>query len=129
MNVHSLLQFGFKMDEIFLILSNQKYNYILKKEAEKIHKQLSQGEELHSILKQNKIYDKNVITAIQKGIESNTLSANLRNILLLQEAKKKEKFEKIVMLIQPLIYLLFGLTIVLLYMSIFIPMFKIMDAI
>ncbi len=128
-NIHSLLNFGVKLNEIFLILSQQDHNYYLKKQSQIIHNKLNEGEDLVNILEQQKIYDQKTINAIRSGLETNSLIEDLYSIILFTQVKKEQKMSKIIMLIQPIIYMFFGLVIVLLYMSIFIPMFKIMDSI
>lgn len=127
-NLYSILQSGISLKEAFEILCTQEYNFFLRHESKKIYKQLCLGEDLWSVLQKRKIYNENTILAIKEGVESSTLLESLNNLILIEELKVKRKYEKLIMLIQPLIYLVFGLTIILLYMAIFIPMFKIMDA-
>ncbi len=128
-NFYTLLSIGMKLDEIFEILSSQKYNYLLKKESKKILKELEKGEELVDVLKRRKIYQKEIINAIEDGFKRGTLKFNLKTTILMWEEQKNRNIEKYIYLIQPLFYLFFGMIIVILYACIFIPMFKIMDQI
>lgn len=129
LNLTSLLELGLKFDEIFPILSNQKYNYLLKKESEIILKEMYQGSGLTSVLKKRKIYNDDLIQIIEDGENNGTLVENLQNYLLINEIETKKKAEKYIFLIQPIFYGIFGLMIVFLYASIFVPMFEIMDSI
>ncbi len=129
LNLSSLLELGFRLDEIFLIFSNQKYNYFLKIQSNKIYKKLLTGEEFPKILEQEKIYNKSIIIAIEEGLKYNTLVQNLRNEIIIKEVQTKKKTERYLFLIQPLFYLFFGIIIILLYACIFVPMFKIMESI
>lgn len=126
-NLHSLLKIGMNLDEIFLILKEQNYNYLLKKESEIIYKRMLMSDDLAEILKDRKIYKNEIIYAIEEGINTGTLSLNVENTLLILENTSKRKLEKYIFLIQPLFYLFFGIIIVFLYACIFVPMFKIMD--
>ncbi len=126
-NLYFLLSIGLKLDEVFIILKEQKYNFFLKKESEKIYKELEKGNELADILKKRKIYNKNIVDSINDGILNGTLIFNLKTTLLMWEENSNKKFEKYIYLIQPLFYLFFGIIIVVLYACIFVPMFKIMD--
>ncbi len=126
-NLHFLLNIGLKLDEVFKILKEQKYNYLLKKESKVIFKELEKGQDLVIILKKRKIYNEEIINSIEDGIEKGTLVFNLRTTLLMWEEQNSKKFEKYIYLMQPLFYLFFGVLIIILYACIFIPMFKMMD--
>lgn len=126
-NIYTLLTLNLKLDEIFELLKKQQYNYLLRKECEHIYQKLQDGEALDQILEKRKIYNKNIVYSIQDGIQYNTLRQNLKNILILDEVEQKKKIAKYIYLIQPIFYLFFGLIIILLYLSIFFPLFKIMD--
>lgn len=126
-NVTSLFEIGFKLDEIFTILKNQDYNYLLKMESNEILYKLSEGLVFNEILKEQKIYHDDLIKLVIEGEKSGTLKENLKNYLLITQLKKQKKIEKFIFLLQPLLYGIFGIMILVLYASIFIPMFKIMD--
>lgn len=127
LNVATLLDLGLKLDEVFQILSTQKYNHLLKKQANKILKQLEEGETLSDILKSEKIYSKAMISTVNDGEKYGVLAKNLKNYLLITETEKEKRFKKYIFLVQPIFYCFFGFIILILYASIFIPMFKIMD--
>lgn len=128
LNFTSLLELGIKLDEIFLILKNQNYNYLLKKESAAIIENLYQGVDLPEALEKQKIYNQNLIEIIADGEQNGTLIPNLRNYLLINEIAAKKRVEKYIFLIQPIFYGIFGIMIIFLYGAMFIPMFAIMDS-
>lgn len=126
-NLTMLLELGMKIDEILSLFSQQKYNYLLNKQGMKLSKLLNEGESLSESLRRQKIYDKTLIQVVEEGMEDGTLVVGLKNYLLVNEFARKKKSERILFLLQPLLYGVFGGLIVLLYASIFFPLFKIMD--
>lgn len=126
-NLSLLLNLDLNYKDIFLILKNQKHNYLLSKESEIIYNKLAKGEKLSSILKNQKKYDNSFIQTIENGENNNLLKESLNKYLIISKKLKKKKQERILALIQPIFYMLLGLIIVLVYASIFIPLFKVMD--
>lgn len=125
-NLVSLLKSGLKVDEIFLVLSKQKHNLLLYKESNKILTLLERGESLDKCLTPT-FYDRELITLIKEGEIFSNLLHNLENYMIFLQQKSNQKTKKLFFLIQPIFYGLFGILIVMLYSTIFIPMFQIMD--
>ena len=126
-NLVNLLKVGLKLDEIFIILSKQKYNLLLQKESNKILNKLEEGLQLYECLV-DKLYSKELIMLIKEGETFSTLLHNLDNYVVFLTQKQEEKTKKMLFIIQPIFYCFFGLLIVLLYATIFIPMFEMMES-
>ncbi|MBE9428399.1 type II secretion system F family protein [Staphylococcus epidermidis] len=105
--------------------SNQFHKYL----GEIILKQSNQGEKLPNILKQLRCYENDLIKFIEQGEKSGKLDIELTlysQILVHQFeilAKRHIKF------IQPIIFLMLGIFIVSLYLSIMLPMFDMLQSI
>lgn len=105
--------------------SNQFHQYL----GDIILKQSNQGEKLPNILKQLKCYESDLIKFIEQGEKSGKLDIELTlysQILVHQFeilAKRHIKF------IQPIIFLMLGIFIVTLYLSIMLPMFDMLQSI
>ncbi|MEJ7460716.1 competence type IV pilus assembly protein ComGB [Staphylococcus warneri] len=105
--------------------SNQFHQYL----GDIILKQSNQGEKLPNILKQFKCYESDLIKFIEQGEKSGKLDIELTlysQILVHQFeilAKRHIKF------IQPIIFLMLGIFIVTLYLSIMLPMFDMLQSI
>lgn len=125
-HVTNLLATGLKIEEVFGILESQKFNILLQKEAKKILLGLNEGKALYESITKS-YYSKELIELIKDGELNQTLSYNLESYLLLSQSINKKKNEKLLMLIQPIFYGIFGLVIIMLYAMMFVPMFQIMD--
>lgn len=128
LNVTNLLNVGLKIDECFEILANQDYNIYLKHQSVEIISGLSQGKLLSECM-EGSIYNKELINLVKNGENSNCLNLNLQTYLKFLENSNKKKTAKFMFIVQPLFYLGFGMLIILLYASIFLPMFEMMNQI
>lgn len=124
-NVVNLLKVGLKIDELFTILANQEYNILLSQESKKILLGLEEGLQLHECL--DEYYLPELKMLIKEGEHYSTLLHNLDNYVIFLNQKQQNKTQKMFFLIQPVFYGFFGLLIVLLYSTIFMPMFKMME--
>lgn len=125
-NMTNLLLMGLRLDEILEILAQQNYNLLVQKEARRIHVELKQGTSLASAIS-NELYHDELILLIKEGELHNTLIPNLENYIIFAQKERESRTQKMLFLIQPIFYGVFGLLIVMLYVSIFIPMYQMMD--
>ncbi len=125
-NLVNLLKVGLKIDEIFLILAKQEYNILLQQESKRILRLLEDGYQLYECLN-NQYYIKELKIIIKEGETFTTLLHNLDNYLVFLQQNQVAKTKQMFFLIQPIFYGFFGLLIVLLYGSIFMPMFQMMN--
>lgn len=126
-HLSNLLAIGLRIDEIFYMLSNQEHNKFLKREAKRILEDLKEGKSIAEAI-DNKYYSKELVMLINDGETYSTLIHNLENYSIYIQAKQNEKAQSMMFLIQPIFYGLFGILIITLYASIFIPMFQMMDS-
>lgn len=126
-NLVNLLKVGLKIDEVMVVLSNQKYNLLLSIEAKRILVSLNEGYDLSSAI-DTIYYTEELKMLIREGETQSTLVHNLENYVIYLQKAQKSRAEKFVFLIQPIFYGIFGLLIIILYVSIFVPMFKMMDS-
>ncbi len=126
-NIANLLNMGLRLDDILKILQKQDYNILIKREASRILTELRQGSSLYKAV-QTELYSDELIALIKDGEAQSTLVHNLENYILFTEKERKHKTEQMLFLIQPIFYAIFGLLIIMLYVSIFMPMYQMMDA-
>ena len=127
-NIVNLLIMGLRIDEILNILSNQEYNKLLKIESIRILNELKEGKLLYETLR-NEFYTDELVLIIKDGETYSTLVHSLENYTVFLEKSQKDQAKKLVFLIQPLFYGVFGILIIILYTSIFVPMFQMMETI
>lgn len=126
-HISNLMKVGLRVDEVFSVLSNQVHNKFLQKEAQRIMEELKEGKSIHEAIS-NKYYSDELIMLVKDGETYATLIHNLDNYCIYIQTKNDEKTKSLMFLIQPIFYGLFGILIIVLYASIFIPMFEMMDA-
>lgn len=126
-HISNLLKVGLRIDEVFEVLQNQNHNKFLQKEASRIIIELKEGKSIHESLN-NKYYSDELVMLIKDGETFSTLIHNLENYCVYIQTKNEEKTKNLMFLIQPIFYGLFGILIIVMYASIFIPMFEMMDA-
>jgi competence protein ComGB len=127
-NLSNLMSMGLKLDEIFLILKEQNHNLLLKKEAEKILIGLHEGKLFYECLERD-IYPQELVLLVKDGEEYQTLATNIDNYNAFLKQNKEAQAKKMLFMIQPILYGIFGILIIILYASIFMPMFAMMDQI
>lgn len=125
-NITNLLKIGLRLDEIFKILSNQSFNILLKSESMRILQELNNGYSLSQTIKVD-YYTTELQKIIEDGEKTGMLVHNLNGYSLLLTESQKTKNQKLIFLIQPIFYGMFGGLIILLYSAIFLPMFQMMD--
>ncbi len=126
-NITNLLLMGLRLDEILLILQKQQYNELVAKEAMRILIELKQGSQLYQCLN-TKLYTDELVLLIREGEQQSTLVQNLENYIIYIQKQRASKTQKMIFLIQPIFYGIFGVLIIMLYASIFLPMYQMMDA-
>lgn len=127
-NILNLLMMGLRIDEILVILKNQDYNRLLKSESSRILCELSEGKLLYETI-QNEFYNDELILIIKDGETYSTLVHSLENYTIFIEKSNQDQAKKLIFLIQPIFYGVFGVLIIILYTSIFVPMFQMMETI
>ncbi len=127
-NIHNLLMMGLRIDEILVILKQQDYNKLLKVESVRILNELSEGKLLYETI-QNEFYSNELILIIKDGETYSTLVHSLENYTIFIEKTNQDQAKKLIFMIQPVFYGIFGILIIILYTSIFVPMFQMMETI
>lgn len=126
MNILNLLDVGLKLDEAMDVLIFQNYNLFLKTQAIKIKRQMLEGKYLYEALNP-KYYSQELILLIKEGEKNNNLISNCESYLKYISQGQQNRTKQLLFLIQPIIYLIFAFLIIIVYASIFIPMFKMMS--
>ncbi len=126
-NISNLLNMGMRLDEILEILSKQNYNLLIKEESLRIKNGLKQGMSFSECI-DTELYHKELVLLIKEGEAQNSLLANLENYIIFAQKERENKTQKLLFLIQPVFYGIFGLLIVMLYISIFMPMYEMMES-
>ncbi len=124
----NLLKTKLHLSVVISVLANQSENKLLAKEAKKIENGLKNGKYISECITPI-YYDPQLIKILKLGEESGMLIYYLDSYSKILTAINQNRGKKIIFWIQPIFYMIFGILILLLYASIFIPMFELMDSI
>ncbi len=128
LNLTNLMRTNMHLSDVLELLANQKQNYILASECQKIVNGLSCGDLMSDSLTKD-YYQPELIELIKQGELTGMLMYNIATYNEMLQLQNEEKTKRFLFLIQPIFYSLFGILILALYAAIFIPMFKLMDSI
>ncbi len=116
--IMNLLKSKITLDKALEILSEQEDHKLLKHEVIRIKKELDNGEMFTDTLT-NKLYLKSTVEIFNIGINQDNLVMCLESHLIKINAKQKQKNQRVLFLIQPIIYLIIGFIIIIVYGLIF----------
>ncbi len=116
--LHSLLKSGISIKEAIGILMIQNENKMLRNEARKINQQMNNGKMFVESLSKN-LYLKSTITVFLIGINQNNLLMCLETAIIKTRRKQRIKKQRMLFLIQPIIYGVIGIIIIIIYGLIF----------
>lgn len=116
--IMNLLKSKITLAKALEILSEQNEHKLLKKEALRLKKELDEGEMFINTLSES-LYLKSTIEIFKIGIKQDNLVMCLESHLIKVKENQEVKNQRILFLIQPLIYLIIGFIIVIVYGLIF----------
>ncbi len=116
--IMNLLKSKITLAKALEILSEQNEHKLLKKEALRLKKELDEGEMFINTLSE-RLYLKSTIEIFKIGIKQDNLVMCLESHLIKAKENQEVKNQRILFLIQPIIYLIIGFIIVIVYGLIF----------
>ena len=124
-----LLKSGFSMYEIISIMETQNIRPLLRESAEGMRESLTVGFSFSDALSRLCFIEHEMVMIVAHGEQNGRLDSELLYYSQFCLQKLEDKTMKVFTIIQPIIFALIGLMVVAIYMSIFLPMFQMMDAI
>lgn len=124
-----LLQSGLSINEVLACIASQHYRPLMKNIAELIRQDLTLGYSFSNSLSKFSFYDPQLIIVIQHGEKNGRLDQELQFYSRFCLGHIEEKIEKIFKILQPIMFIIIGLLVLAVYMSIMLPMFDMMDSI
>ena len=123
----SLLQSGKTIKEAILIIQEQDYMPSIQYFASLLADNLKTGMSLYNAFKDLPILESEFKLMIKRSTEQGTLAKDLQNYTNLAIDSMEEKLKNAMMVIQPAIYIVLGLMIVLIYSFTLFPMFQMIN--
>ncbi len=122
----SMLEMKLSIEQILLILKKQDKNKLLQAEAQRILKLLHQGMMLDEALNY-RYYTKKCQIVFARGLENENLLRYLQMDLIQENQKRKKRQKQILFWLQPLIYSLIAIIIIIIYSMIFNIVYGVMS--
>ncbi|MFB9829599.1 competence type IV pilus assembly protein ComGB [Lederbergia wuyishanensis] len=124
-----MLRSGFSTNEIIAIMESQLYRPLLHESAQQLKKSLLIGHSFGDALSNLSFIEKEMIYIVNHGDKNGRMDKELLYYSNHCLQKLEEKTENIFLIVQPIIFTIIGIVIVIIYMSIFFPMFQMMESI
>ncbi|MED4400919.1 competence type IV pilus assembly protein ComGB [Metabacillus fastidiosus] len=123
----NLLRGGLSIFESLTIFKKQNMLPFFKMEAAFIIEQLRKGERLESIMEENHFYERELGHVILHGQANGQLARELYTYSQFIIDQLEAKILKMITVIQPTIYILVGLVILFVYLSMLLPMYEMIE--
>lgn len=124
-----LLKSGFSVNEIIQIMLTQPFHPLLKESAADIRSMLKIGYSFSEALIHLGFLEEELIEIVAHGEQNGKLDSELLFYSEFCLLKLEEKTMKVFNMLQPVIFLFIGFIVIAIYLSIFLPMFQIIDSI
>lgn len=124
-----LLRSGFSANEIISIMETQSFKPLLEETARDIKKLLTLGYSFSEALSVFRFIENDLIDIVAHGEKNGKLDRELLFYSNYCTKLLEEKTERAFLVLQPAIFLLIGVMVAAIYMSIFLPMFQMLESI
>lgn len=124
MQLHLMLSNGMENREIVKILQEFKSGTVLSELGAELKNAADNGQNMVQIAKKYKFVPSEFIAFFKRGSDENELSRNLNAFKKIKFEEMMRKINHLINFIQPILFLLVGLGIVIAYMSVLMPIYN-----
>ncbi|WP_209125356.1 competence type IV pilus assembly protein ComGB [Alkalihalobacillus sp. BA299] len=124
----SLLKGGLSISQALNIFKNQSVILFFQDEASWLIQRLKEGEALVEILKRRPFFEAELSLVIEHGQKRGALEVELQHYSDHLFVLIEEQTKKMVMIIQPSMFFVIGLIVLLMFLSILVPMFELINS-
>ncbi|MBE6183764.1 competence type IV pilus assembly protein ComGB [Heyndrickxia ginsengihumi] len=124
-----LLKSGFSIHEILLLMESQHFRPLLRDTAKELHHQLLLGKTISEAFTNIVFIEKQFVILIRHGEKNGKLDQELFYYSQISLKRMEEHIHTIFQIIQPIIFMIIGIFLIAIYMSILFPMFQMIDAV
>ncbi|MCD7033125.1 type II secretion system F family protein [Metabacillus sp. GX 13764] len=122
-----LLRGGLSFYESLLIFEKQNYHSFFQAEAKTLISELKKGEAFETVIQNSPFYEKEFYQVIAHGQANGRLERDLYHYSQLVIANLEKKLSKLISVIQPAVFLIVGLIVLSVYLSMMLPMYQMME--
>ncbi|WP_088103446.1 competence type IV pilus assembly protein ComGB [Halalkalibacter urbisdiaboli] len=119
-----LLGAGMSLQYALSIFEQQEYLSFFQLEATRLKKELIEGESLHQVVNEGNYFLKQLVFVIENGERTGNLGGDLQYYSEMLFTEVEESIQKMITLFQPLFFLLMGVAIFILFLTVMLPMFQ-----
>lgn len=127
LHLGSLLKVGMSISTAFNIMKNQSFMIFFKNEAERAVKSLLQGESLPQVFSENHFYTKDFPSILSHGQINGLLGKELFDFSQLLLKEMEDKLKNLLAFVQPLLLIFVGGFTLILFLSILLPVFQMIN--
>ncbi|WP_026906685.1 type II secretion system F family protein [Paucisalibacillus globulus] len=126
-HIATLLKTGLSIKDVLAILSNQQKLPILSHYSTILMRGLNQGQYIYVILDQFTFINPQLASIFQKNSNVDSLEKDLTTYATFITDELNQKIMKAITYIQPIFFILLGFIIILIYLSLMLPMYQIIQ--
>ncbi|KSU85740.1 hypothetical protein AS030_09650 [Fictibacillus enclensis] len=127
--IGSLLKGGLAINDALVILEDNQYMRFFRYEAAKMKQDLLNGLKFEDIVAQRRYFVPELSVIIAHGHTSGLLGKELIDYSEMLMSYAEEKLSRYIVIVQPVLFLFIGSTILVMFVSMLLPMFNMMDSI
>ncbi|MDE5413972.1 competence type IV pilus assembly protein ComGB [Alkalihalobacterium chitinilyticum] len=124
----SLLKGGLSISQALNIFKEQSIILFLQDEAAWLIQRLKEGERLSDLLSQRPFFNDELAMVIEHGQKRGALDLELLHYSEHLFVSIEEKTKKVVMVLQPSMFVIIGVIVLLMFLSILVPMFQLINS-
>ncbi|MFD1705397.1 competence type IV pilus assembly protein ComGB [Siminovitchia sediminis] len=124
-----LLSSGFSVSEIVYIMRKQELHPLMKESAAEIKEFLTLGYTFSEAVSHLGFVEEELIVVIAHGEKNGKLDGELMFYSQFCLQRLEEKITKVFLMVQPALFVIIGFVVIAIYLSIFLPMFQVIDSI
>ncbi len=128
LQLSNLLKGGLSIYESLTVFENQDLLPFYRDEAAWFIGQLKKGDRFEVLVERNDFYEKELTQVVAHGQANGHLARELYTYSQFVLERIETKMVKWILLIQPAAYLAVGLTVLIMYLSMILPMYQMMEA-
>ncbi|EIT84488.1 comG operon protein 2 [Fictibacillus macauensis ZFHKF-1] len=129
MQLGSLLKGGLAINDALHILEHNQYMKFFRLEAERMKQELINGRKFEEIVAQRRYFAPELAMVIIHGQSYGMLGKELLSYSELLMKYVEERLAKYIVFVQPILFLCIGVVILIMFISMLLPMFKMMESI
>lgn len=124
-----LLKKGMSFQELIQLMSKEESSTVLKETGEKLSEEMIQGKRIKEALKTLPFFDEEALMVISHGENLGHLAIEMIFYAKYCEEELTRELEKILVIIQPLIFLFIAAMIIAIYAAMILPIYTMMEGI